>query len=77
MQSGGSILMWKHWYGRSLRYVGVDVDPRCSRFAKPSDGLHVAIGSQLNRTFLLDLCAQVGDLPPSPTISLCACIVTS
>ena len=40
--------------------VGVDVDERCARFARPAEGLHIAIGSQLNASFLLSVCAAHG-----------------
>ena len=53
VQSGGSVQMWRDWFGAGFHYVGVDVDARCLRFARPEQQLHIAIGSQLNASFLL------------------------
>ena len=61
VQSGGSVQMWRDWFGAgALHYVGVDVDARCLRFARPEQQLHIAIGSQLNASFLLSLCRAHG-----------------
>ena len=61
VQSGGSVQMWHDWFGAgALHYVGVDVDARCLRFARPEQQLHIAIGSQLNASFLLSLCRAHG-----------------
>jgi hypothetical protein len=60
VQSGGSVQMWRDWFGAGFHYVGVDVDARCLRFARPEQQLHIAIGSQLNASFLLSLCRAHG-----------------
>jgi hypothetical protein len=47
---GGSLQMWRHYFGPGARIVGVDIDPRCRGFAEP--GIEVIIGDQADRAFL-------------------------
>jgi len=60
IQSGGSARAWKQWYGSALYYVGVDIDSKCLRTQNLQEDIHVEIGSQLDPTFLLELCATHG-----------------
>lgn len=56
---GGSLQMWRAYFGPGARIIGVDVDPRCKAFEE--DGIEVRIGSQSDRAFLRQL---VASLPP-------------
>ncbi len=47
---GGSLQMWKKYFGRGARIVGIDVDPRCQQFEE--DQVSVMIGDQEDRAFL-------------------------
>ena len=47
---GGSLQMWRHYFGPGARIVGVDVDPRCRSFEEP--GIEIIIGDQGDRAFL-------------------------
>jgi hypothetical protein len=47
---GGSLGMWKDYFGPAARIVGVDINPRCKRFA--DDQVEIVIGDQSDRTFL-------------------------
>ena len=50
IQNGGSAAMWRDYFGASkLRYVGVDIDPRCANLR--SEGFEVHIGDQASRDF--------------------------
>jgi hypothetical protein len=60
IQSGGSARAWKRWYGSALYYVGVDIDSRCLRTQNLQEDIFVEIGSQLDPTFLSELCATHG-----------------
>jgi hypothetical protein len=55
---GGSLQMWKHYFGHRARIVGVDIDPRCAAFAE--DRIDVVIGDQADRDFLQHLIKQLG-----------------
>lgn len=44
VQGGGSLAMWKAYFGEGCTILGLDVDPTCK--AHESDGIEVFIGSQ-------------------------------
>src|SRR5689334_4217286 len=50
---GGSLQMWREYFGPGARIVGVDIDPRCREFEE--DGVSVLIGDQNDRGFLASL----------------------
>lgn len=50
---GGSLQMWRDYFGAGARIVGIDVDPRCRQFEEP--GIEVLIGDQEDRAFLADV----------------------
>jgi len=58
--SGGSTRVWKRYFRGTLKYVGIDVDPRCQHFESPREGIAIEVGSQLNITFLTKLCSTYG-----------------
>ncbi|MEO8102780.1 MAG: class I SAM-dependent methyltransferase [Betaproteobacteria bacterium] len=41
---GGSLQMWKHYFGPQAQIIGVDIDPRCAALAEP--GIEIVIGDQ-------------------------------
>jgi Methyltransferase domain len=47
---GGSLQMWKHYFGPKARIYGIDIDPDCAMFAEPQ--IDILIGSQEDRDFL-------------------------
>jgi SAM-dependent methyltransferase len=57
---GGSLQMWKRYFGPYARIVGIDHDPRCARFAE--DQIEIRIGSQSDAAFLDQVIAEFG--PP-------------
>lgn len=59
VSQGGSIQMWKHYFGDQLQFVGVDINPNCKQFEEP--GVRIEIGDQQDRTFLRALSKT---LPP-------------
>ena len=50
---GGSLEMWRDYFGPRARIIGVDIDPRCQ--AAQQDQIEVFIGDQSNRAFLQEL----------------------
>ncbi|HTP60526.1 MAG TPA: class I SAM-dependent methyltransferase [Burkholderiales bacterium] len=54
---GGSLQMWKSYFGPGAQIIGVDVDPRCRELEE--DRIRVLIGDQANRAFLAKLREQV------------------
>jgi len=47
---GGSLQMWKEYFGPGARIVGIDVDPRCRELEE--EGVSIMIGDQADRRFL-------------------------
>ena len=41
---GGSLQMWRHYFGPQAEIVGVDIDPACAALAEP--GIDIVIGDQ-------------------------------
>jgi cephalosporin hydroxylase len=50
---GGSLQMWKRYFGRKARIVGVDIEPRCAKLAE--DRIEIVIGDQEDRGLLRSL----------------------
>jgi SAM-dependent methyltransferase len=49
VQSGGSLEMWKEYFGPSCQVYGVDINPACEAFC--SDRVKVFVGDQADRAF--------------------------
>jgi cephalosporin hydroxylase len=54
---GGSLRMWRDYFGPGTEVVGIDVDPACKQFQEA--GMRVLIGDQGNRAFLASVREQV------------------
>lgn len=54
---GGSLQMWKDYFGEKAIIYGMDIDPRCK--ALEEENIHVLIGSQSDRNFLREVKAQI------------------
>jgi hypothetical protein len=57
---GGSLAMWRDYFGPEARIIGIDVDERCRNLAPP--GTEVRIGSQTDRDFLRALKREIGTI---------------
>ncbi len=55
---GGSMQMWKSYFGPQARIIGVDIDPRCKAYVEPQ--VEIEIGDQSDRQFLAALREKVG-----------------
>jgi cephalosporin hydroxylase len=47
---GGSLQMWKNYFGENAKIYGIDIDPRCKEFEE--NNIEIFIGSQSDRDFL-------------------------
>jgi len=54
---GGSLDMWREYFGPGCRLYGVDIDPRCRMFE--TEGTRIFIGDQADRGFLAQLRKEV------------------
>lgn len=57
---GGSLQMWKDYFGPEARIYGVDINPQCATFAEPQ--IEILIGDQEDRSFLRRIAEQVGPI---------------
>lgn len=58
--NGGSLRMWRDYFGPQAKIVGVDINPECAQFAE--EGIDVVIGDQADRDFLRSLAAKYPDV---------------
>src|SRR5688500_4073673 len=47
---GGSLQMWKNYFGKQARIYAIDIDPNCKKFEE--ENITIFIGSQSDRAFL-------------------------
>ena len=55
---GGSLQMWKDYFGEKAVVIGVDIDTDCKKFEEKN--IHICIGSQADRDFLVKVSEQWG-----------------
>ena len=57
---GGSLFMWKEYFGKKARIIGIDLHPKAKELEKY--GFEIYIGSQSNKIFWKDFYAKVGKI---------------
>ena len=57
---GGSLQMWKKYFGPKAKIYGVDINPRCKELEE--DQIEIIIGDQSDRAFLKELREKVAPL---------------
>lgn len=60
VSQGGSIELWKKFFGKGLRYYGIDINPGCKQFEE--ENVSIFIGSQEDPVFLKNVVAQIPDI---------------
>jgi hypothetical protein len=55
---GGSLQMWKSYFGKKARIIGVDINPECKELAEQQ--IEIYIGSQEDPLFLKKLMDKIG-----------------
>jgi len=54
---GGSLQMWKDYFGPKAKIYGIDINPECKKLEE--DNIEILIGSQSDRNFLRRVKAQI------------------
>ncbi len=54
---GGSLQMWKHYFGDKIKIYGLDINPECKKFEE--ENVKIFIGSQSDRDFLRKTISQI------------------
>lgn len=62
VQSGGSIELWKAYFGTHLVYHGIDVNPNCAQFDDPARNVFVHVGDATDKQFVLSLARRIGHI---------------
>ena len=60
VSQGGSIDLWKKFFGSNLKYFGIDINPRCKELEQ--ENVKIFIGSQEDDIFLKKVKEQIPDL---------------
>ena len=55
---GGSLFMWREFFGPDAKIIGIDLNPEAKKWEK--DGFEIHIGSQSDPAFWKELFAQIG-----------------
>jgi SAM-dependent methyltransferase len=58
--SGGSLEMWREYFGEGCELYGVDINPACRQFQK--NGVTIKIANQSDRSFWRKFREEVGDV---------------
>ena len=59
VSKGGSLEIWKKYFGKDSVVYGIDVNPECAKLEL--DGVNIRIGSQSDPTFLKALILEMGN----------------
>jgi hypothetical protein len=62
IQSGGSIELWRDYFGDKLIYHGMDINPNDKPLEDVSKNIFVHIGSQDNKTYMHELAKSIPNL---------------
>ena len=54
---GGSLQMWKEYFGSNAKIYGVDINPKCKGFEEKN--VEIFIGSQSDRNFLREIKSRI------------------
>ena len=57
---GGSLFMWREFFGNNARIIGVDLNPGAKKWE--NYGFEIFIGNQCDKNFWLNFIAQVGQI---------------
>ena len=58
--NGGSLFMWRDFFGPKARIIGIDLNPEVKRFEK--DGFEIFVGDQEKPSFWKDFFKKVGKI---------------
>tara|TARA_A100001015_G_scaffold207596_1_gene232192 strand:- start:4525 stop:5388 length:864 start_codon:yes stop_codon:yes gene_type:complete len=60
IHNGGSLFMWREFFGEDARIIGVDLNPKAKQFEKY--GFEIFIGDQSDKRFWKSFFDEVGDI---------------
>lgn len=60
VQNGGSLQLWRQYFGPNAVIFGIDLDPNCKNFEE--DNCQIRIGDQADPAFLASVVAEMGSI---------------
>lgn len=57
---GGSLELWRNYFPRAVRIVGIDIRDHCAQYDDPANNMFVRIGDQADEQFLRALVEEFG-----------------
>jgi hypothetical protein len=57
---GGSLFMWREYFGKEARIIGIDLNPEAKKWEK--DGFEIFVGSQSDTRFWTNFYNQIGKI---------------
>ena len=60
ISQGGSLQLWKKYFGGNVRVYAMDINPQCKKFEE--ENIKIFIGSQEDEKFLQEVCHQIPDV---------------
>jgi hypothetical protein len=57
---GGSLFMWRDYFGKDCRIIGVDLNPEARRWQR--EGFEIYVGNQSDSVFWHDFANSVGEI---------------
>ena len=58
VQNGGSLEIWKNYFSKNSKIIGIDLNPECKKFEK--DNIKIFIGNQSDSSFWKNFFDEVG-----------------
>jgi 23S rRNA U2552 (ribose-2'-O)-methylase RlmE/FtsJ len=55
IDKGGSVKMWRKYFGKGVNVYGLDIDPAAKKYSDPKNGVNIFIGDQSDRKFMRGL----------------------
>jgi len=62
VQNGGSLLMWKKYFGKKSKIFGIDIDEECKKHTDLSKNIEVLIGDSSNIEWLTSIVNQLPEI---------------
>ena len=60
VSQGGSIDLWQKFFGKKLKYYGLDINPKCKRFER--ENVKIFIGSQDDEALLIKIKNEIPEI---------------
>lgn len=60
IQNGGSLDIWRKYFTKNSKIIGIDINPECKKFEKKNENIEVYIGNQSDRNFWNNFFKEVG-----------------